>query len=112
MLRQAPFPQRLATQLTFALAGLLALAGCAAESLPPESSPPPVAEDTDCGARMLGAYVGHKATDEVMAAIRQWRGDNPVRMLRPGSAMTMDYRPGRLNVFLDNQDRIEKFGCN
>jgi hypothetical protein len=92
-------------------AALLALAGCAAESPPPLPAPPPPT-DTDCGAGQLGAYIGHEATDAVIAAIRQWRGENPVRVLKPGSAMTMDYRPGRLNVFLDDWGRIEKFTCN
>ncbi|WP_084384721.1 I78 family peptidase inhibitor [Novosphingobium naphthalenivorans] len=94
-----------------ATATLLALAGCS-EKTPPQPAPPPPPMDTDCGAGQLGAYIGHQATDEVIAAIRAWRGDNPVRVLKPGSAMTMDYRPGRLNVFLDEQGRIKEFQCN
>lgn len=95
-----------------AAAALLVLAGCMAKSAPPRFAPSPGSENADCGAKQLGAYVGRQATDEVIARIRQWRGDNPVRVLRPGSAMTMDYRPGRLNMFLDDKDRIEKFQCN
>lgn len=100
---------RLAAAVT---ATLLALTGCSAETPPPQPAPPPVDENVDCGAGALSAYVGVKATDEVIATIRQWRGDNPVRVLKPGSAMTMDYRPGRLNVSLDDQGRIGKFFCN
>lgn len=97
---------RLAAALT---ASLLALAGCS-EQAPRPVPPPPM--NSDCGAGQLGAYVGQPASDAALSAIRQWRGDNPVRVLKPGSAMTMDYRPGRLNVFLDDQGRIEKFSCN
>lgn len=88
-------------------AALLALTGCAGEA-PPHSAP----ENVDCGASALAAYVGVQSADDVMNTIRKWRGENPVRVLSPGSAMTMDYRPGRLNVFLDAQGRIEKFTCN
>jgi hypothetical protein len=31
---------------------------------------------------------------------------HPVRVLRPGTAMTMDYRPDRLNIHLDERDDV------
>lgn len=92
-------------------AGLLASAACTAESPGPETAPPPPAE-ADCGAGQLGAYVGQPASEQVLALIRQWRGDNPIRVLKQGSVMTMDYRPERLNIFLDENDRIKEFKCN
>lgn len=93
-----------------ALAGaLLATAGCTAGGPPPEPLPPPA---EGCGAEQLGGYVGHKATDEVIASLQQWRGENPIRVLKPGSAMTMDYRPNRLNVYLDDAGVIKEFKCN
>ncbi|EHJ62989.1 lipoprotein [Novosphingobium pentaromativorans US6-1] len=98
--------------LAAALGGsLLALSACTADQAAPETAPPaPVAQS--CGAEQLGSYVGQPASDEVLGLIRQWRGDNPIRVLKPGSAMTMDYRPNRLNVFLDDKGMIEKFECN
>ncbi|GGC00010.1 hypothetical protein GCM10011494_18120 [Novosphingobium endophyticum] len=90
---------------------LLAQAGCSAETPASETMPPPPTQQ-GCGAEQLGAYVGQSGTEEVLSRIREWRGDNPVRVLKPGSAMTMDYRPGRLNIFLDEQGRIEEFKCN
>ena len=94
-----------------ATASLLALAGCS-EKTPPRPAPPPPPVNADCGAGQLGAYIGREATGDVIAAIRAWRGDNPVRVLKPGSVMTMDYRAGRLNLFLDEQGRIKAFKCN
>ena len=91
--------------------GLLATAGCATEIPPPDTTPPPL-EGESCGAGQLDAYVGQLATDEVIAALRAWRGENPIRVLKPGSAMTMDYRPSRLNVYLDENNRITEFKCN
>jgi len=92
-------------------AGMLAATGCTATAESPNPSPPPPAEE-DCGAGQLGAYIGQPASEQVLALIRQWRGDNPIRVLKPGSAMTMDYRPGRLNILLDENDRIKEFKCN
>jgi hypothetical protein len=102
------------TAITTAMlcSGLLATAGCTAETPPPEAALPPPVVGESCGAEQLGAYVGQPATDEVIGALRAWRGDNPIRVLEPGSAMTMDYRPARLNVFLDENNRIEEFKCN
>jgi hypothetical protein len=94
-----------------AAATLLSLAACSAEAPPPAPTPPPPAAQ-GCGAEQLGAYVGQPASDEVLARIREWRGDAPIRVLKPGSAMTMDYRPERLNIFLDDKGVIEKFQCN
>lgn len=34
-----------------------------------------------------------------------------VRVLRPGDAATMDHRPDRLNIHLDDQDMIEALRC-
>lgn len=98
--------------LTGALAGsMLAATACTATTGRPNPPPPPPAE-VDCGAGQLGAYIGQPASDQVLALIRQWRGDNPIRVLKPGSMMTMDYLPGRLNIFLDEKDRIKEFKCN
>lgn len=94
------------------LSGLVAATGCTAETPEPGSLPPSPTETADCGAGQLGAYIGQPASEEVLARIRQWRGDNPIRVLKPGSVMTMDYRPGRLNIFLDANDRIREFKCN
>lgn len=94
------------------LSGLIAATGCTAETPEPGSLTPSPTETEDCGARQLGAYIGQPASEEVLARIRQWRGDNPIRVLKPGSVMTMDFRPGRLNIFLDANDRITEFKCN
>ena len=95
----------------FLASGMLATTACTPTTEDPSSSPPPLAE-VDCGAGQLGGYIGQPGSEQVLALIRQWRGDNPIRVLKPGSAMTMDYRPGRLNIFLDENDRIKEFKCN
>lgn len=104
--------RRTATLTAMLCSGLLATAGCTAGTPPPDTALPPAVEGESCGAGQLGAYIGQPASDEVIAALRAWRGDNPIRVLEPGSAMTMDYRPARLNVYLDENNRIKEFKCN
>lgn len=78
------------------------------ESLPPA---PPATMEPNCGADQLGAYIGSKATDDVIAAIRTWRGEHPIRVLKPDSMVTMDYRPDRLNIDVDGNGTIKGFRC-
>ncbi len=33
------------------------------------------------------------------------------RIIRPGTAVTQDYRPDRLNVHINNKGRIERIAC-
>lgn len=86
------------------------LSACSAE---PEAAlpPPPTADGPSCGADQLGSYVGSKATESVIAAIRAWRGENPIRVLKPDSMATMDYRPDRLNIDVDADGTIKGFRC-
>lgn len=89
---------------------IVALAGCSAAT-PPAAAPPPVQDEADCGAAALGSYIGTPGSDAALAAIRSWRGDKPLRVLKPGSVMTMDYRFDRLNIELDDQGMIRSVRC-
>lgn len=59
-----------------------------------------------CGAADLQHLVGTPASgaEEVAAP-------GSVRMIRPGDAVTMDYRADRLNFELDAEDRIDRVYC-
>jgi len=90
----------------------IALAACATDgSTPAGAMPAPPATEDDCGAASLSGYVGRKATDDVIAALRAWRGEHPIRVLTPGSVVTMDFRPDRLNVDVDENGVITGFRC-
>lgn len=90
----------------------LTLAACSPHTPPAtETPPPPSAEGASCGAGQFASYVGRKATDDVIAAITKVRGDQPIRILRPGTAMTMDYRQERLNVDIDEAGTIKRLYC-
>lgn len=102
----------------FAMSALaMALAACSAQTPPAGTTPAPapvagVAEGTSCGAEKFAAYIGKKATDHAIAAIRAAHGDQPMRVLKPGTAVTMDYRAERLNVSVDDSNTITRFACS
>lgn len=102
------------TRTTLAAAAIFmtGLTGCAPPpSGKPERLPASPPAETGCGADQLGAYVGVEATDDVIATLREWRGDRPMRVILPGMAVTMDYRPDRLNVEVGENGRIAKVRC-
>lgn len=64
-----------------------------------------------CDAKAAAAYVGQAITDQVAEQAKVAAGARGVRVIRPGMAVTMDYRAGRLNLELDDQGRIAKASC-
>lgn len=100
------------TKVAAALAGLaaFAVAGCAASE--PPAGPPPVSDGSDqCGARALQDYLGMVAAGPVESRIREAADDGRVRFIGPDDAVTMDYRPDRLNVETDAAGRIVRIRC-
>ena len=104
--------------LAAGLAAVLALAGCMAPeggagpatpgagAMPAGDVPAaPSAEDA-CGAGALAGLVGGPAS-----ALDGRTGPGPVRLIRPGMAVTMDYNPLRLNATLDAGGRILRLSC-
>ena len=79
---------------------LLALAACV--------EPPPVEEpDTDqCNAASLQGLVGQPGT-----VLRDMMLRAGTRVINPGDAVTMDFRPDRLNIEIGTSGRIEKVAC-
>ncbi len=85
---------------------LLTLAACQSEG-PARVPPPP--QDA-CGAGQLSRFLG-KEVGGVMAEITSAAAGRSIRTIRPGDAVTMDHRPDRLNVELDEQGRIARLRC-
>jgi len=101
------------------LLAVLALAACAAPSggsAPPVPAPGadpgmpapvlPSPDDDTCGASELATYVGQGAS-----ILDTARFANPVRVIRPGEAVTMDFNPQRLNFELDALGEIVRIRC-
>lgn len=64
------------------------------------------APETPCGADLYEDLVGQEWSDELLP-----ERDAPVRVLRPGSVATMDHRPARLNIHLDDEGRVSQLRC-
>ncbi len=60
-----------------------------------------------CGAEALTHLIG-----QPVSAFEAFGHKGPVRVIRPGQAVTMDYRHDRLNVVLDDQDVITGVNCS
>lgn len=84
----------------------LALIGCA-----PMDSEPPVVGAGACNAEKAQGFVGQPGTSETAARARDAAGASMVRWLRPGMAVTMEYRADRLNIEVDDKDVIVSIRC-
>lgn len=71
---------------------------------------PDAPEDT-CGLGKAKRFIGVPAGPEVLAEIATLVGEKNVRAIRPGDAVTMDFRPDRLNVEIGAGGRIERLRC-
>ena len=93
------------------LAALLPLTmACAA--LPAEDEAEPAGGPGNrCDASPLGNLVGRDATRALGAEALRRSGARALRWIRPGDAVTMDYREDRLNIHLDARNRVERFAC-
>ncbi|MCW3849178.1 I78 family peptidase inhibitor [Sphingomonas sp. LB-2] len=88
----------------------MSLMGCAREA-DGEPYPIPPGPPTACGSHLLGSYVGKKRTDAIAAQVARISGAKAIRWIKPGMAVTMDYREDRLNVRLDDKDVILSVSC-
>lgn len=86
----------------------LSAAGCA--TLPADDVGPGPARER-CDASGLQSLVGRTATVELGAEAMRRSGARSLRWIQPGDAVTMDYRFDRLNVHLDDRNRVERFTC-
>jgi hypothetical protein len=81
------------------------LGGCA------PVAPLPGLPSGKCSTAPLGNLVGRPATASLISRARHRVGATAVRTIRPGQAVTMDYREGRLNVNVDDRNRVRSFTC-
>ena len=81
------------------------LAAGAEPPAPPTPEPRPPAGES-CGAEALQGLVGQSAR-----VLETMRFGTTTRILRPGMAVTMDYSPTRLNISIDEHERIRRVTC-
>ena len=87
------------------LLAILVLGACA----PVE--PLPGLPSGKCSTAKLGNMVGQPASASLIARAKHRSGASMVRALHPGQIVTMEYRDGRLNVNVDERNRVKSFTC-
>lgn len=70
----------------------------------------PKVEDT-CGLAHAKRFRDVPASPDVLADIAARVGEKNLRVIRPGDAVTQDYRIDRLNVHIGAGGRIERWNC-
>ena len=92
------------------VATLLASAACTPVEMRGET-PAAAPVVATCNAGSLGDLVGKRASDARADVMQTRSGSRTLRWIAPNPAVTMDFRPDRLNVYVDAKGRIERFTC-
>ena len=94
------------------LIGALALGATACTTVPADGEPvPPTHGAGACDAAAAQGLVGQAATSALAADAQRLAGAGTMRWLRPGQMVTMEYRADRLNIQIDEQNRVIAVRC-
>ena len=88
------------------LAGL-ALTACATYA-PPPAGP---AEPSACRPDGLAQFTGQPASEQLGADIQRVSGARTLRWVAHGMAVTMEFSPDRVTVWLTADNRVERANC-
>lgn len=88
---------------------LLVLAGCT--STPPPMSDPMPPATAQCHPDAAQSLVGQPATSQNVELARQRAGAQVARVLKPDQVVTMEFREGRLNIYVDASNVITRIAC-
>jgi hypothetical protein len=97
---------RNALTLSIASAAVLGITACATPSVPP-APPGQLQCVAEAGVRAVGKPVG----DDLVAQVIADTHSRTARVVRPGEAVTMDFRGDRVNVKLDMHDKVDRITC-
>lgn len=76
-------------------------------------APPSVTPAAEaCSPQALARYAGFAADDALAARMKRETGKVAVRIVKPGMAVTMDYREDRLTVYVDATNKVERASCS
>lgn len=65
-----------------------------------------------CNDSNIQQFVGRQATSGLGAEMQRVSGAAILRWVPHGAAVTMEYRPDRLTVYLDSNNRVERISCS
>jgi peptidase inhibitor I78 family protein len=83
----------------FALTSLAILAACA-------TAADPLAGSRTCGADRLQHLLGQPGSQVALLGL-----PGPLRMIDPGTMVTQDFRPDRINFEMDEAGNIRRISC-
>jgi hypothetical protein len=89
------------------LLATLALAGCTPVEMRGEHH----SAERICRDGPAQRYLGHGSSAGAVEGARRASGAKTVRVVRPGEAVTMDFRPDRLTVTVDEHQAISRLTC-
>lgn len=98
------------------LSCLLPLAACSstpssADTAPTNPKPEVAGVGSHCRADTLTALSGQMASQEVIDRAVRDAGARTLRVVKPGMAVTMDYREDRVTLRVDEQNKIVSASC-
>ena len=64
-----------------------------------------------CDAAPGQGFVGQKLSDKLQSDAQKSTGSGSVRVIRPGQAVTMDFRSDRLNIEVDDKETVTRITC-
>jgi hypothetical protein len=100
---------RKAMSLSLASAAVLGFAAaCTTAPVPP---PAPAPGELRCVAEAGAWAVGKPVSDDLVAQVISDTHSKTARVIRPGQAVTMDFRGDRVNVMLDMNDKVDRVTC-
>ena len=71
----------------------------------------PSTANARCNAQAAQSLVGQTYNDDVLARVYTATGAQEVRLLRPDSMVTKEFKMGRANVVVDAQQRVVRVHC-
>ena len=89
----------------------LSLAACAATPNDDDASSLPPGSTDGFNADAAQSAVGKQATAEVVEQARKDAGAQVARTLKPGQMVTMEFREGRLNLQVDDNNVVTEVRC-
>lgn len=90
-----------------ALVLALSVGACATMAPPPSANP----VEGPCNAEGARWAIGQAVNDDVVNRILRDTNSRDARVLGPGDAATMDYRPDRINVDVNDRGAITGLRC-
>lgn len=90
-------------------APLLALLPLAACMTTPKAEG--LADGAGCGDAKAADLIGKRWTEALRAPTQKRTGARDLRVIAPGDAVTMDYRPDRLNIETDAEGKVVRLKC-